>query len=458
MRRALVAAVLALLAAAPPAPARERWNTVVHALVPTPGFPAHAYVHPNRRVYEGTYTNPNGDTVPSRVFEYDGDGTLLRSWTVRGQRLDQAHGVQVATSDGAGRLMLLDKSPPRAIVLDRRTGDQVVYAGFPEGAIPNYAAWGPDNALYVTDYAQPVLWRIPPGGGQPVEWLRDPRLDGGEFGATGLELSGDARTLLVAVQSQAGSGLLTNASTGRLFTVPIQPDGSAGPMEQLWESQPGDGPDGFGIAKSGAIYMSLLASNQLAVIEPDGRERERFPALPGSGDNGSPVPFDAPSNVSFLGTRLMVANQAFVTGDRAHHAILDVEAGEEGLAELLPPPPPSSDGDPPPEEEPLPPSAAELRAELRRTLARRRGVAYRHRFLTPGTLRVRWTALRGGRRVLVARGARRRAAAGPAALRVRTTARGRRLLRGRGALRVRVSGSFTPDGRTAVRASRRARI
>ncbi|HEV2999247.1 MAG TPA: hypothetical protein VGW75_00805, partial [Solirubrobacteraceae bacterium] len=345
MRRALVAAALAAalaaLLAAPVASARDRWETSVLALVPTPGFPAHAYVHPNGRVYEGTYTNPNGDTVASRVFEYDGDGTLLRSWTVEGQRLDQPHGVQVATSDGAGRLVLLDKSPPRALVLDRRTGEQSLYAAFPEGSIPNYGAWGPDGALYVTDYAQPVLWRVPPGGGAPVAWLRDPRLDGGEFGTTGIELAADGRTLLVAVQSQAGGGLLGgNASTGRLFAVPIQPDGSPGTMSQVWESRPADGPDGFGIARSGAIYVALLAANQIAVIEPGGgRERERFPTVPGGGANGSSVPFDGPSNVSFLGTRLMVANQAYVSGDRTHHAILDVEAGDEGLPELLPPAP-----------------------------------------------------------------------------------------------------------------------
>jgi hypothetical protein len=343
-RRALAAVALAAAllatATAPAAQARDRWDTKVLALVPTPGFPAHAYVAPNGRVYEGTYTNPNGDTVPSRVFEYDGDGTLLRSWTVQGQRLDQAHGVQVATSDGAGRLVLLDKSPPRALLLDPRTGEQRQMATFPEGSIPNYAAWGRDGALYVTDYAQPVLWRVT--NGEAKEWIRDPRFDGGDFGTTGLELAADGRTLLVAVQSQAGGGggvLGGNPSTGRLFTIPINPDGTPGEMQQFWESGPADGPDGFGIARSGAIYMSLLATNQIAVIGPDGVERERFPQAPGSGDNGSPVPFDGPSNASFLGTRIMVANQSFVAGNRANHAILDVETGEEGLPEFIPPAP-----------------------------------------------------------------------------------------------------------------------
>jgi hypothetical protein len=74
------------------------------------------------------------------------------------------------------------------------------------------------------------------------------------------------------------------------------------------------------------------------VIGPDGSERERFPAGP-DGPNGSPVPFDAPSSVRFLGTRLIVANQSYFTGDATHQAILDVEAGEKGLPEYIPPAP-----------------------------------------------------------------------------------------------------------------------
>lgn len=347
MRRALAILVLLALAPAPAAVAQERarWDTRVLALVPKPGYPAHAYVHPNGRVYEGTYTNPGGDTMASRVFEYTEGGALLRSWTVRGQDLSKPHGVQVATSDAAGRLVLLDKAPARALLLDRGTGAQTLYAAFPDGAIPNFAAWGPDGSLYVTDYGQPVLWRIPPGGGTPEPWLEDPRLDGGDFGATGLELRADRASLLVAVQSQAG-GAGGNPTTGRLFEVPIAADGWPGPMRQLWESGPADGPDGFGIAQSGRIYIALLAANQLAVLEPDGREVERFPSEPSGGENGSSVPFDSPSNASFLGTRVMVAQQSYVAGDPEHMAILDVEVGEPGLPEHIPGAPPPDD--PPP--------------------------------------------------------------------------------------------------------------
>ena len=69
---------------------------------------------------------------------------------------------------------------------------------------------------------------------------------------------------------------------------------------------------------------------------PDGRERERFPATPLTGENGSAVPFDNPSSARFLGTRLMVANQSFLAADPTHQAILDVETGEPGLPEHIP--------------------------------------------------------------------------------------------------------------------------
>ena len=109
-RQALLLAVAALLAAAPCASAagRAKWETRVFALIPTPGFPALAFVHPNGNVYEGTYDNPSGSPLPSRVLEYTGEGTFLRSWTVEGQTLNGSHGVQVANSDAQGRLVLLD--------------------------------------------------------------------------------------------------------------------------------------------------------------------------------------------------------------------------------------------------------------------------------------------------------------------------------------------------------------
>jgi sugar lactone lactonase YvrE len=157
------------------------------------------------------------------------------------------------------------------------------------------------------------------------------------FGTAGIALSADRSTLLVSQASSAGGGELVQ-STGKLYAVPIQPDGKPGVVRKLWESRPTDAPDGFAIAKSGNVYIALAGpENQLAEVAPDGHEIERFPQVPFNGDNGSGVPFDTVSSAMFLGTRLMVANQSFESGDPTHQAIFDIEVGEEGLAPYVPP-------------------------------------------------------------------------------------------------------------------------
>lgn len=329
----LVALLASLVPGTATSATRERWDTRVFASVPGPGFPAYAHVHPNGRVYAGTYTNPLGDTMRSRVFEWTASGTLLRSWTVPGQDLSQPHGVQVATTDARGRLVLLEKSTRRILTLDIRTGRFVRQAALPEGSIPNYATWGPRGALFVSDYAQPVIWRIPAAGGTPRAWFRSPKLQGVEFGTTGLVYQPERRAFLV---SQQTTGNPLDLARGQLYRLPVRDDGSAGSLATLWSSLPLELPDGFGVAASGRIYLSLLGTNQLVVLGPEGRELSRFPELPLLGDNGSAVAFDGPSNATFLGTRVLVANQSPILGIRSHHVLLDVEVGEKGAPLWIP--------------------------------------------------------------------------------------------------------------------------
>jgi len=348
---ALGASALALLpGASASGETRQRWDTRVLSHVPSPGYPAFAYAHPNGRVYAGTYTNPTGDSQRSQVFEWTRGGTLLRSWTVPGQDLPQEHGVQVATSDARGRLVLLEKSTSKILMLDIGTGRFSTYSKLPDlptcstGArpcspnvldqpgIPNYAAWGPHGELYVTDYGQAVIWRVPPGGGTPTPWFTDPRLDGTDFGTAGLLLAPTHDALLFTQQSSADG---PTATQGKLYRLPIR-SARPGTLRQLWTSGPTELPDGFGIARSGRIYIAEAGpANQLVVVSPTGRELERFPDQPFTGDNGSSVPFDTPSSATFAGRSVLVANQAYF-GDTSHHAILDVYVGERGAPVYIP--------------------------------------------------------------------------------------------------------------------------
>lgn len=330
---ALLFALLSSLAVVPAASAqRAMWDTRLLARVGPPGYPAHAYVHPNGRIYEGTYVS-DGSKLPSRVLEYDGDGTVLRSWTVPGQELKGEQGVQVATSDRRGRLVLLDHSPPRALLLDPRDASFTTYATFPAGVIPNYAAWGPDGTLYVTDYGTNAVWRVPPGGGAPAVWLRDPAFRTVEFGTTGIALGADRRTLFVAQQTSPAGG---NPAAGGLFRVPITADGRAGAVTKVWTSGALDLPDGFAVGRDERFYVAALGPNQIVIVGADGREQTRWPPAPLLGENGSAVPFDALSSVAFRGTSLITASQSNPRGDASHWALHDVEVRAEGLPELIP--------------------------------------------------------------------------------------------------------------------------
>lgn len=338
IRRTTLLLVLAALVAVGlvPAHAAERapGTARVFAKVQSPGFPAYVHVHPNGRVYAGTYSNPAGDTMRSRVFEYTSGGTLLRSWTVPGQDLTKPRGVQVAATDARGRLVLLEKSRARVLTLDVRTGRFVAQATIPDlpgggHPIPNYATWGPGGALFVSDYGQAVVWRIPAAGGTPRAWFRSPKLEGvAGFGTTGIVFEPATRSFLV---SQQTSGDPLDLFRGHLYRLKVRADGTPGALSTVWTAGgPLDLPDGFGIARSGNIYLALLGANKLVKLSPGGKVLARWSAT------GSAVPFDSPSNATFLGTRVLVANQSAILGDASHHVILDVEVGERGAPVVVP--------------------------------------------------------------------------------------------------------------------------
>ena len=322
-------------AAAPPA-SPPKWTTSVFSLVGSPGYPAYVMKHRNSRVYAGTYVNSDS-TARSRVREWTRRGRLLRSWAVPGQIRDGSHGIQVANQTRDGKLILLETSRRAIMTLDTDTGRFRTIARLPAGAVPNYATWGPKKALYVTDYAQGVIWKVKRNR-KVKRWFASPALQGvGGFGTTGIGFrSGPNKHDLLVSQQTSGSGP-ADPTRGYLYSLPVRPRGAPGRLKVLWTSQSTDLPDGFGIGRSGHIYLANVGlTNQLVELTSQGVEIDRFPRAPFSGENGSPVPFDNPSNMTFDGTSVLVANQSAIAGDPSHQAILRVEIGERGRATYLP--------------------------------------------------------------------------------------------------------------------------
>ena len=146
------------------------------------------------------------------------------------------------------------------------------------------------------------------------------------------------RDLLITQQTTLDGGGAT-PTQGFLYRLPVKPGGRPGAIETLWTSQPTDLPDGFGIGRrTGHVYIAMAGlTNQVVEVDPaTGAEVARFPDVPLGGDNGSPIPFDTPCSATFLGTRILVANQSAIQGDATHQAILAVEVGEKGRRPFLP--------------------------------------------------------------------------------------------------------------------------
>ncbi len=201
--------------------------------------------------------------------------------------------------------------------------------------MPNYSVWGPKGELYVTDFTQAVIWRVPPGGGTPQPWFTDKRLDGLEFGTTGIALSPDRRALYVMQQTSLGLGELS-IGTGKLYKLPIASDGRPGSLSKVWESRLAELPDGFGIAKSGRIYIGNAGlMQQIVVLDAAARRSSDSPRRPDRRQRiADPVRRTVERHVRRQPHPGRQPGQPL--GNTAHHAILDVNVGEPGVKIYIP--------------------------------------------------------------------------------------------------------------------------
>lgn len=359
MRRAVTTLALLFVVAAWPAAAaadRAKGDVQLFAPVPSPGAPEPVVIAPDGTVYTATLNANSGDTsAPSKVFAFSPDGKLKRTYEIGGQALSAQHGLSGMAMDAAGYLYIGSLAPPEVFRLNPRTGEQTVYATYRDVPTcsatvtsdcsqsqqdwkpwPDYIVLAPDGSLYETDSLQALIWKVPPGGGKGQVWFTDSRLQSligpPAFGPSAMKLGPDHQTLyFTTVEGPTGDG---DPSAGRIWKLPIQPDGKPGRLQQFYVAQSADAPGGIGFAKSGDLYVSLSGSNAIAQVGPDGKEKARFPD-PVTNTTYKP-PLDSPLDVAFRGNSLLVANSSYLSNSSANFALLDVFVGEPGYEPLRP--------------------------------------------------------------------------------------------------------------------------
>jgi sugar lactone lactonase YvrE len=178
--------------------------------------------------------------------------------------------------------------------------------------------------LFMTD-DKPRLWRVTPDG-QASVWFTDPRITG-FFGFAGGPLGGRI--------DPTGKYFYFSITISRTFPgeavvyrLPLVDHPSAADLQVVHRFPVVPGQQlpqatGLAFAASGNLYVALIGTNQIAVLDPAGKEIRRI---------SSPL-FDSPWGLAFMGQSLLVTNADIQPVESpARWKVLKVFVGETGLA------------------------------------------------------------------------------------------------------------------------------
>lgn len=328
-------------------------DTRLFARVGEPGRPEGIALDGDR-LYISSASDVRADGV---LFVYNAStGNLSHELSLPGppQQRGVAPGATGLALDAAGRLYVAELGGARIVRLDPAAPDGAeTYAEIPNlppcseaplgpcaptagprVPLPNYPAFGPDGALYVSDSFQHTLFRIPAGGGQAEVWYQEPRFQG--FGMNGIALSPDDSHLYIAqstlVLVEAPNGMAAAAPAGAIWRLPFREGNTPADLESV-HVYPGGIPDGIAFGASGRLYVTIIDAqgrgHGISVLDANGSEEVFFPA--GDQNSGLEVPFDGPASLTFHDERrsILVTNQAAGTPD--HWAILESFVNDVGL-------------------------------------------------------------------------------------------------------------------------------
>jgi sugar lactone lactonase YvrE len=175
-----------------------------------------------------------------------------------------------------------------------RDGTVARFAALPSDGIPNGLALDErEGVIYVADSLLSAVWRVSITDGTVSKWAAGPQLapDGG-LGANGLKV-------------HDGAVWVSNTQLGTLLRIPIQQDGSAGPIETAARGL--NGIDDFAFTGPGAHAAVLAAINrfsQVDMVRPDGTSTTVLTAADGLSN---------PSSVAIRGGIAYVLSAAYLT-------------------------------------------------------------------------------------------------------------------------------------------------
>lgn len=346
-----IVAVLGTMAFAPalmPALASESTHPAigdvsVFATVPAPGHPFGVAVDKNR-IYistsagdffasptTGGHLNSDGE----RIFAYDKRGHLVKTTRIAtmansdmglfGLALDgnptPTHNLYVADMNGRILRLALDGDAPPPQVF-AQTPPPFHELGW-HASMWNDLVFDRHGNLFVTD-DKPRIWRVTPDG-QPSIWFQDDsilglfRFAGGPLGAR-IDPTGKFLYFTITISAAFPGDAV-------VYRLPLVDHPSVSDLQLVhrFPAVTGQIPPqaaGLAFAESGNMYVGLIGTNQIAILDPAGNEIRRI---------SSPL-FDSPWGLAFMGQSILLTNADIHEPESpASWKVLKVFVGESGL-------------------------------------------------------------------------------------------------------------------------------
>ena len=278
----------------------------------------------------GGHLNSDGE----RVFAYDRSGKLVQTTIIAtrpnadmglfGLALDgnpkPNHQLYVADMNGRILRLSLDQKNPNPELFSQPPSQ---LAGGWMVTMWNDLVFDRAGNLFMTD-DKPRLWKVTPDG-QASIWFEDPRLTG-LFGFAGGPLGGridpSGKFFYFTITASA-----TFPGEAVVYRLPLVDHPSASDLQLVhrFPAVPGQAlpqASGLAFAESGNLYVGLIGTDQIAVLDPSGSEIRRI---------SSPL-FHSPWGIAFLGQSLLVTNADIQPSEIPDHwTVLKVFVGESGL-------------------------------------------------------------------------------------------------------------------------------
>lgn len=265
-------------------------------------------VGPDGTVYVATfgYTQGGAATGPGQLFSFDAKGELLSHVSIAGST---SHLLGLGIHPVTHALLAIDSAAGKVFRVDPKTGDATVFMTVTGPSRLNGMTFDKAGNAYVSDSAQGIIWKTGPGGGEGRIWVQHPLLLPFASTLTGVKAFPPSGANGLTFTSREEALLVANTANDQLIRIPVTSDVPGTPTIFV---NGVNGADGVVADRAGNIWIAANQSDEIVVLNPDGKAIAKLGDFNGLEADGTPrgLLFPASPDFSPDGKYLYVTNLA----------------------------------------------------------------------------------------------------------------------------------------------------